>query len=451
VVEITPRPNFVALGDLVRIRPAASEEPRSTGVPAATDPLVVPLRLEAVTEGPPRPRAVLVPWAQSGWFRRLLFALPASSLRSYRVAFLEMGVLVLASDRMEGIPFGQLLEELIPGALVPVGARLRPALSPDLLAERLGISEGSLCVFPALGAPPFRVAREAVRTAGAPGAGPHGHPLGQPGWIDPQPGSGRQWRQPPGDRERPAGHVAAVGISPLSGRTNVHVAPVRQPVPAAAGDRRAAARVAAAGPAGVDALVAAFSAPPERLTPGSLSVAEDHAAHELGRARARRARALLLDVPAPPLDEPSFRLGAAVHDLLLLAHPALGPDRTDPARTRIAEAALALADLGPPRDAAEAVRRHSLLARLPEVVQPERLVSYWLGRQRFVGRTPPARVLAMPRLRRVRMEETRRLWLKEVGCRPTPAAPGRRSSVPARWARRWIRCAWIRRWPGAAS
>jgi hypothetical protein len=166
---------------------------------------------------------------------------------------------------------------------------------------------------------------------------------------------------------------------------------------------------------GVAALVAAFSAPPERLTPGSLSVAEDHAAHELGRARARRARALLLDVPAPPLDEPSFRLGGAVHDLLLLAHPALGPDRTDPARTRIAEAALALADLGPPRDAAEAVRRHSLLARLPEVVQPERLVSYWLGRQRFVGRTPPARVLAMPRLRRVRMEETRRLWLKEVG------------------------------------
>ena len=122
---------------------------------------MVPLRLEPVTEGPPRPRAVLVPWAQSGWFRRLLFALPASALRSYRVAFLEAGVLVLASDRMEGIPFGQLLEELIPGALVPVGTRLRPALSPDLLAERLGISEGSLCVFPALGAPPFRVAREA--------------------------------------------------------------------------------------------------------------------------------------------------------------------------------------------------------------------------------------------------------------------------------------------------
>jgi hypothetical protein len=161
VVEISPRPGFVALGDLVKIRPATSEEPRASAVPAVSDPLVVPLRLEAVADGPPRPRAVLVPWAQSGWFRRLLFALPASALRSYRVAFLELGVLVLASDRLEGIPFGQLLEELIPGALVPVGTRLRPALSPDLLAERLGISEGSLCVFPAPGAPPFRVAREA--------------------------------------------------------------------------------------------------------------------------------------------------------------------------------------------------------------------------------------------------------------------------------------------------
>jgi hypothetical protein len=161
VIEIAPRPTFVALSDLVKIRPAAAEEPRALVVPAGNDPLAVPLRLEAVSEGPPRPRAVLVPWARSGWLRRLLFALPASALRGYRVAFLEPGVLILASERMEGIPFGQLLEELIPGALVPVGTRLRPALSADLLAERLGISEGSLCVFPAIGAASFRVAREA--------------------------------------------------------------------------------------------------------------------------------------------------------------------------------------------------------------------------------------------------------------------------------------------------
>ena len=122
-----------------------------------------------------------------------------------------------------------------------------------------------------------------------------------------------------------------------------------------------------------------------------------------------------------------------MHDLLVLAHPGLGQERTphsDSVRVRIAEAAQALADLGPPADAAEAVRRHSLLARVPEIVQPERTVSYWLGRQRFVGRTPPARVLAMPRLRRVRVDEQRRLWLTRGGSgRLRPSGLGR---APAR-------------------
>ena len=182
---------------------------------------MVPLRLEPVGEGPPRPRAVLVPWAQSGWLRRLLFALPASALRSYRVAFLEVGVLVLAGERMEGFPFGQLLEELIPGALVPVGTRLRPALSPDLLAERLGISEGSLCVFPALEAPPFRVARESFELLERRALARSDIPWATPADAQPVAGGHRQRRRrPPGDRERPAGDAAAVGLSPLSGRTS---------------------------------------------------------------------------------------------------------------------------------------------------------------------------------------------------------------------------------------
>src|SRR5688572_3536887 len=185
----------------------------------------------------------------------------------------------------------------------------------------------------------------------------------------------------------------------------------------------------------VTALAEVFRLPPEKRSPSLVNVTEDHAAAELGRARARRARALLFDLKPPPLDEVTLRLGAAVHDLLVLAHPGLGQgvERTDPARLRIAEAAQTLADLGPPADASETVRRHSLLARLPEIVQPERTVSYWLGRQRFVGRTPPARVLAMPRLRRVRIDEQHRLWLRDVGvpayARPAWAALQRASPL----------------------
>jgi hypothetical protein len=162
------------------------------------------------------------------------------------------------------------------------------------------------------------------------------------------------------------------------------------------------------------ALAGAFAAPEDQRG-DRLSPAELVAASELGFLRGRTARALVLDAPPPPLDDESFRLGAALHNVLLLTHPALGADPADRTRQRIAEAAEVLAALGPPRSALVAVWRHSLLARLPEIIQPERIVTHWLGRHRFVGRTPPARLLALPRLRRVRLEETRRSWLREVG------------------------------------
>jgi hypothetical protein len=100
-----------------------------------------------------------VPWPRVPWLRRLCYALPAPALRGYRLAALERGVLVLASGVLEGLPFGVLLDAAVPGAdvLVPLGTRLQPAVSADLLAERLGAQGGTLVVFPAAGAPPFRV------------------------------------------------------------------------------------------------------------------------------------------------------------------------------------------------------------------------------------------------------------------------------------------------------
>jgi hypothetical protein len=164
-------------------------------------------------------------------------------------------------------------------------------------------------------------------------------------------------------------------------------------------------------------LAAAFAAP-EELRAQRLLPADLVAASELGFLRARTSRALLLDAPPPPLDIETLRLGAALHDVLLLTHPSLGSDPTDRTRQRIAETAETLATLGPPASALAAVRRYSLLARLPEIIQPERVVTHWLGRHRFIGRTPPARLLALPRLRRVRLDETRRSWLREVGIAP---------------------------------
>jgi hypothetical protein len=145
-----------------------------------------------------------------------------------------------------------------------------------------------------------------------------------------------------------------------------------------------------------------------------LPALEGDALERLATARVASATRVAPTPAAPPFDETTLRLGAALHDLLALGHPELGGSRSR--RTdRVAAAALELASVGAPATAREAVNRHSLLARLPEIVRIDRIVYFWLGRQTFVGRRPPPRVTAMPTLRRVRIEQTSRSWLREIG------------------------------------
>jgi hypothetical protein len=163
VIEIVPAPIFTAVEDVVRLRTLDTRDAERVTASAAGRPEVaVPLRLEASAEGRHRPVAALVPWARVPWLRRLCYALPAAALRGYRVAVVDRGVLVLAGNVLEGVPFGTLLETAAPDVLVPLGTRLRPAAAPELIAERLGASGGALVVFPALGASPFRVPAELV-------------------------------------------------------------------------------------------------------------------------------------------------------------------------------------------------------------------------------------------------------------------------------------------------
>jgi hypothetical protein len=135
----------------------------------------------------------------------------------------------------------------------------------------------------------------------------------------------------------------------------------------------------------------------------------------LAVGRRERAARHLPTISAPPLDEIAIRLGAALHNLLALGHPDLAGPGLARRQERIAEVALALATIDPPTSARETVNRHSLLARLPEIVRVDRTVRYWIGRQVFVGQTPPRRVTALPQLRRVRVDRSRRSWLREIG------------------------------------
>jgi hypothetical protein len=165
VMVIAPNPVLSAIEDVVRIHPPQPRDPERNEAAASGRPdIAVPLRLEPAAGPRRRASATLIPWSRAAWLRRLCYALPPTALRGYRVALLERGVLVLATGSLEGFPFGVLLDTAAPDVLVPLGTRLRPAISPPLLAERVGATAGTLVVFPALGQPPFRVPASAVES-----------------------------------------------------------------------------------------------------------------------------------------------------------------------------------------------------------------------------------------------------------------------------------------------
>ena len=163
VTVLSPLPALTALEDLVRIAGPRAREAEPTPIRQGARPdVAVPLRLETGSDVERRVVATLIPWRQAGWLRRLCYALPTTVLRSHRVALLDRGVLLLSSGVLEGFPFGMLLASAAPDVLVPLGARLRPAVSPALLAAKVGAKDGAIVVFPALDALPFRVSPEAI-------------------------------------------------------------------------------------------------------------------------------------------------------------------------------------------------------------------------------------------------------------------------------------------------
>jgi hypothetical protein len=154
---------------------------------------------------------------------------------------------------------------------------------------------------------------------------------------------------------------------------------------------------------------------PARAWP-ELDPVEREAAAALAVARRERLTGLVAQPPLPPLDQATWRLGAVIHNLLAMSHPVLatGPG-ADGRLERIAAVTVALATLGPPTSMRDALGRHSLVARLPEVIRRDHTVKHRLGTRIFVGHRPPGHALAMGRLRGIRVESARRTWLRDVG------------------------------------
>jgi hypothetical protein len=163
---------------------------------------------------------------------------------------------------------------------------------------------------------------------------------------------------------------------------------------------------------------AAAAAPPEVALSGEALAdpVEREAASALAAARRERLAELSPRPELPPLDPATWRLGAVVHNLLAMSHPVLASGPGAEGRLeRIAAVTVGLAKLGPPVSARDALARHSVVARFPEVIRHDHTVRHHLGKQTFVGHRPPGRALALGRLRGIRVESARRTWLRDVG------------------------------------
>jgi hypothetical protein len=130
---------------------------------------------------------------------------------------------------------------------------------------------------------------------------------------------------------------------------------------------------------------------------------------ELAAARLRQARRLW---PIDQLPEPTpgeWLLLSALNDLLQVNHADLVAPyaRHRPARL-LSMVFDCIRAAGAPRTALDALARHASFSAVLALERTDTLVSWWTGQRWFIGVPVPARLLAWPRLRRVR-KQTRRL------------------------------------------
>jgi len=164
-VDVLPGPLALSdIADLTRVD-LELDKPREpsamNGGPAES--IGVPLKLAAAMGPPRRVVATLIPVEHGPRLKRILFALPPVSLRGHRVAATDRGILVIGSENLDVIPLGQLLCELTPGLLVPLGMDVVPRVSPEVLARALGHASGLVTVFTTDGKP-FQITEGAFTT-----------------------------------------------------------------------------------------------------------------------------------------------------------------------------------------------------------------------------------------------------------------------------------------------
>ncbi len=106
------------------------------------------------------------------------------------------------------------------------------------------------------------------------------------------------------------------------------------------------------------------------------------------------------------IDASVLRLGALLHDAVAAYHPDMaGVFRPNAPRKLLAATIAALGEVAPPATVRGALLRHAWLGELLHFSLARVDVGWWTGSARFIGRTPPPRLMAWPGVRRVRRDE----------------------------------------------
>ncbi len=146
-VEVFADPLLVPLSGLVERGFQLDERAAPVEQSAvAAKKVAVPLRLEP-SEAGDQPAAVLVPWAKAGWLRKLVYAMPQRLLQSAKVVAIEEGLLIVSDEGLSAMPIGRPFWRPAAGVYVPIGYRLEPAVTPEVVSAHLGAQTGRLVVF----------------------------------------------------------------------------------------------------------------------------------------------------------------------------------------------------------------------------------------------------------------------------------------------------------------
>ncbi len=138
------------------------------------------------------------------------------------------------------------------------------------------------------------------------------------------------------------------------------------------------------------------------------SIVDNDLRHEVDTARLRVARTVIpTDAIAPP-SPAEWALAAAFNDLLQVTNHELSSFATRGRHATLLESVHALVETLPiGRTLEDAVGRHATFSRALLTSRTDTVVACWTGSSSFRGQAPPARLLAWPELRRVRVEATK--------------------------------------------